>query len=244
MVKPVILILHPLFFSGSDIKKHALFAALEQKYRLVCPDFACHGSNAELPFSTMQTAIAHILKDLSSKEPNTSFVGTIGLSLGARVALELISNAPDRFGKLFLDGIPLINSRHDYDRTKKEMKIIRKLSRICPFIIRKLLALSYGKAIASSMVEGIRKFDETNLNNLILSCTTPLPTLNQSQIDRCLFCFGSKEPDFHRKSALFAVYPNAKLKIFERYDHIQYCAQNKNEYCQLILDFIAQTSYS
>lgn len=237
--KPAILILHPLFLSGTDLRRLAVFSPLEKEYRLVYLDFARHGVHANVPFNDMQTAVERIKAELEDREPGISFAATLGLSLGARVALEIFAQEPLRYGKLFLDGIPLYDTNtNSFIKDLRILEFARKLSLICPYIVRKLIASLYGNTVASSMIDGMRNFDEESLKSLIQDCAAPLPLLNKTQIHWCLFCFGSNEADFKRSDVLFKAYPQARLKIFEGFDHIQYCAQHNDAYCSLVREFI------
>lgn len=242
--KPSVLILHPLFLSGSDLKKHAVFAHLAEYYHLIYPDIAHHGSNAHFPFTTLEAVVDQLMYELKEREPDTTFVATVGLSLGGRVALELFAREPQRFGKLFLDGIPLYDAEKSiYKRTQREIEIVHKFCRVCPVIVRKFLSLFYGDTIAHSMVSRMGSFDKESLKSIFTECMSPLPVLNETMISQCLFCFGSKEADYKQKTVLLEAYPQAELKVFDGFDHIQYCAQKNDSYCRMVHEFIEESYF-
>lgn len=239
--KPAILILHPLFLSGSDIRALSLFKPLERHYRLVFLDIPAHGSRRSTPFSNLSQAACQLMDDLTHLEPHTTFVASIGLSLGARLLLELASGDKDRFGVCILDGIPIAdNSAARALRRYRIIRGIQLLTLAIPALVAHLIRKDYGADIASRMVTHIRQMNPANLRAIALACARPLPHLSAEQIGRLVFLFGDQEEDYRHLSTLLNQYPTAEVRVQHNFDHIELCANHPHTYAKLIRSIIGE----
>lgn len=237
--KPALLILHPLFLSGSDLKKLGIFQSLERNYHVIYPDLAAHGTNKQIPFTTINAAIKQLISDIEKDGSQRPFRGALGFSLGARILLEASKLEPERFGIPILDGIPLVDeTTKRLKKNLKEVKLLRSMSRYSPSLLKALLAKTYGDQIATIMLNNIRSFDAKSLENIVRECTSELPNLQKAHWETCQFMFGDKEQDYRFSSTLLAKYPDIKISVFKGYDHIEFCAKETNQYCSLINEIL------
>lgn len=234
--KPAILILHPLFLSGEEIKHAGLFSTLRKNYRLVFPDFPAHGSRRHESFVDIDQAIRDLVQTLDREEPETNFAASIGLSLGGRILLEL-QTRPDsaRFGTAILDGVPLAeNWTNQRKKSLRLFKIIGAISRTLPALTKKSLRKLYGEEAAQRMFANLRGMEDASLQNIVKACTNPLPPLTADQLASCTFFYGDREDDYKRIAALHKQYPSAKLQVHKGFNHIEFCSKENERYCALI----------
>ncbi|MDO5732863.1 MAG: hypothetical protein Q4P72_03640 [Eubacteriales bacterium] len=237
--KPAILILHPLFLAGEDLQKQGVFSALEKRYRLVFIDLPSHGSKMGHAFGELDQVVGAVANELMVREAGTDFVASIGLSLGARILLELQARGHE-LGLCILDGLVLFDDpRVTLKQSLGTMRRVRLFSKMAPWLVRWIFTKLYGPVCGAAMLRHSQAMEWKSLCKILEGCCSPLPTLTAGQLRKIRFLFGGKEDSYKHIMTLTNKYPKAEVLVQENYDHIQFCANETKDYCALVERLIA-----
>lgn len=89
---PAIVFLHGGGVSGWMWNRQVDF--FRDRYRLLAPDLPGHGQSRHTPFRSMQDAAEHVLQMIRREAPDHRII-LVGLSLGAQLVVQLLSDHPD-----------------------------------------------------------------------------------------------------------------------------------------------------
>ncbi len=105
--KATILLINVGFVSGGQCDAVSQF--LSQDYHLLLPDLPASGKSKDIqPFSKQLSA--KLLAELIQKRALTGKAHVVGLSLGAHVAIELVSRSPDLVDAVFVSGFEVFSA--------------------------------------------------------------------------------------------------------------------------------------
>ncbi len=94
--RPALVFLHGLF--GSSVNWHGIVRQLQDRYRVICPDLRNHGRSphaASMDYPAMSGDVLRLLDQLQLEQ-----VAVIGHSMGAKVAMWLALQHPERVDRL------------------------------------------------------------------------------------------------------------------------------------------------
>ena len=227
---PVVIILHPMGFSGSQFYEQ-LGPHFRGKYFFVAPDMGNHGKELR-EFHSIEAEMSQLYIWLV-KNDLRDITLLYGASMGAAGALHLFQHQDLQFQRIYLDGAPvarlgllmrsifgpvLIWTRNSM-RKNMENANAEYMER-------------YGEKMGREMGESFLKFSDASIQHIAQACvsgnTFPISEENEASIT---FDWGSKE--LYTKTSMPLVkklYPKARVIIREGYQHCEYLAKHPEDY--------------
>ncbi len=231
-----IVAIHPMLLNGEEMLK--LLDPFKDNYCIIYPDLASHGDAIEEEYTSVEDE-AKILNKYLQEKNYTDIKLLFGMSLGARLCLELIKNPQVNYQAIVLDGVPMF----------KDAKILRFLLNI--FFVKKVKKaktnpeLAYKKLTklfqdkGKIMAEHMIKLSPQSMKNINKDCTTfDFPSYYPELQKKLFIQFGSKELDAKQSKFIKKKYPQINLTLHPNYQHCQYLAQNREKYLEELGDCI------
>lgn len=232
--KNVVLLIHPISFTPEGMKK-MVADQMSDKYRYIIPELSCHGSSTDR-FESAEAEtkkIADLLLHNNIEEIDLAFTA----SLGGAVLLNLLSDKRIKIKKCIFEGCSFTQ------RTRFLEIIVRKTvigyykkSKKDRNFAFDLVAKQTGEELAEVIADSFIKMDERSVKNIIHTCGfVKIPDLSKEDQEKCIFCYGLE--DYTLKDAK-KIMPKrlseAKLKIWEGYNHCEIIAKDNEAYCKFL----------
>ena len=98
----------------------------------------------------------------------------------------------------------------------------------------------YGPEAATAMVDQFALMDVESVKNIVNDCSfVNLPNMSKELQEKCAFSYGEKDDDLKQAKKVIPVkYPNAKLKIDERYGHCERISNDSEKYVDELMEEI------
>ena len=233
-----ILVVHPMLLTGAFAAK--LFAPLSDRYCIIAPDLSAHGQASSSEFVSAENEAAQILCYLKEKG-YTDIALTFGISLGARVALELLKDDDIHWKCIVLDGAPVYKNARFLRFVYTAVFLSKwKKARKCKGFAQKKMTALFGEA-GEVMGSTFESMGEKSLRNIIAACSRfdfyPYPKDVQQ---RMYFEFGSKEIDARQAKTILRRYPFVHIALHKGYGHCQYMAAEKKAYLAMLEERMKQ----
>ncbi len=246
---PALLLLHGLFGSGNNWKRHA--RELAERYRVLLPDLRNHGRSPHAPSMDYRVMTDDLIGLFDAEAIDK--VAVVGHSMGGKVAMALALTRPERVAALIVvDIAPVTYGRHlhGYIEAMRHMNLVGIGSRA-----------EADQALASAVPEPmVRQFLLTNLERHtehyhwripldILADQMPLlegfPELTPSFAGPTLFIHGGRSPyvgEAHRE-IIRRLFPQAELACIPEAGHWLH-VEAPEQFAELLEDFLARISFS
>ena len=223
-----ILVLHPMLLTGAFSAK--FLAPLSERYCIIAPDLSAHGQAASSEFISAENEAAAILRSLKEKG-YTDIALMLGISLGARVALELLKDDSIQWKCIVLDGAPVYKNARFLRFVYNIIFLSKwKKARKCKGIAQKKMTALFGEA-GEVMGNTFENMSEKSLRNIISACSRfDFYPYSKDVQQRMYFEFGSKEIDARQAKTILRRYPFVHIALHKGYGHCQYMAAEKKAY--------------
>ena len=235
----VMIFLHPMLASSEAMIKH-ITNRIGNGYRYIIPDLSAHGEESKKTYiSSMDEA--ETLYNYLKKENIKKIEFAYGASLGGVVLFDLLKHNDIDFKHLFFEG----PSFYEHARIRGcFLKLIMlRIRNVAIFnkekAIRKMSAI-YGTEVATAMVDQFALMDAESVKNIVKDCSfVNLPNMSKELQEKCVFSYGEKDDDLKQAKKVIPVkYPNAKLKIDERYGHCERISNDSEKYVDELMEEI------
>lgn len=234
--KPIICLLHGGGLSWWSYQ--SVIELLKEDYHIVCPIIEGHGEAYQETFVSIEESAHHLIEFIESKYGSIHCLA--GLSIGAQIALEVISKKPNITQYTILESaliLPIPGTKALIGPTYKLMyglikqRWFAKLQAKSLFINDNHFEDYYRDSILMSRESLIN----ISLSNGAYECK-PLDSINHP----VLILVGQKEIGIMKKSAtlLHSKLKNSQLKILSNYGHGELSLVHPDEYVKMIKDFI------
>lgn len=235
----IILLLHPMLLDGCTMLKH--FEPLSDEYRLIAPDLSAHGESRNEEFISAEReadGIASYLKQNGA----ANCTAVIGLSLGGRIALELLKDSALNFSCAVLDGAPVYkNARLRRFLYTTVFLHRRKHVQKNPEPAKQKLSQLFGTEAGIVMTENFQKMTKRSIKNIMDTCSRfDFYPYTQNVQQRMYFEFGAEETDAAQSKIILQKYPHVHLTKRENYGHCQYLTGDKDGYLAMIRQYILE----
>lgn len=220
-----IILLHAMFMDGKML--YDKFRKDFQDYCIISPDLSMHGSS-ENEFISAEEESA-VLKNYLIENDMTDIKLLFGMSLGSRIALELIHDTELKFDLIYLDGTPVYKNAR-FARLFYELVFSSKLkkARKEKGLSEKKMGEIFGEENGRIMGRNFENMTNQSLSAIIDACSRfDFPVYSKSLQKRMYFDYGSKEYDKRCIKTLKKYYPNVHCIVRNGYDHCQYIPENK-----------------
>ena len=223
-----ILVLHPMLLTGASSAK--FLTPLSERYCIIAPDLSAHGQAASSEFISAENEAAAILRSLKEKG-YTDIALMLGISLGARVALELLKDDSIQWKCIVLDGAPVYKNARFLRFVYNIIFLSKwKKARKCKGIAQKKMTALFGEA-GEVMGNTFENMSEKSLRNIISACSRfDFYPYSKDVQQRMYFEFGSKEIDARQAKTILRRYPFVHITLHKGYGHCQYMAAEKEAY--------------
>lgn len=228
-----ILLLHPILMNG--YKMYQIFKYEFKDYFIIAPDLSSQGDDIREFVSSEREAL--ILRKYF-KDKNISDIKLVfGMSLGSRVALDLIKESDINFDIIWLDGTPVYKeTKMLYGFTYKMFEFFYKnAQKNKKFLMGKAIE-KFGAENAYIMNKTLDNMSENSLKNIIYSCSHfDFPKYSEKLQRKIYFNYGGEEFDKKCVKTIKRKYPNVNLNIREGYKHCEYMLKDEENYLKEIL---------
>lgn len=238
---PVVVILHPMGITGE--KMYDTIGKKLGDFFFIAPDLGNHASEKR-DFRSAEAEAAQLHSYLVKS--NTKRIRLLyGASLGAAVALHLLTY-PDLFNEhVYLDGAPVARlgliMRNIFAPVlvwQKKMIVQNREKGISDFVKR------YGRDIAEHMADTFLQFNRTSICNIgQASVIGNTPALTADMQKRIWFDWGGDELYTKTSKPLVEkIYPRANIIIRNGYEHCEYMMKENARYISNIRQIISDTA--
>ena len=230
----VVLILHPMGFTGKEMAEHFL-PHFQGSYYVIAPDMGNHGDDKD-EFKSIDLEMQKLHEYLIQNDIKHIDL-VLGLSMGAAGALILMQNKDLEFGEVYLDGAPV--ARMGFIMRKifapvliwVKNSMVKNLEKANAEYVER-----YGDVLGNQMGQNFLKFTDDSIRNIADLCVRGnIFEFDTETQKRMYFDWGSKE-DYYKTSTPLVrkKYPNANVIIREGYAHCEYMAKHVEEYVAFI----------
>jgi esterase len=229
---PAVFLIHGLLGSSSNL--HSFARQLENDYWLFLPDLRNHGKSPHDETMTYESMARDLIQLMDEQDIESA--AFVGHSMGAKVAMWLALNHPEKVDRLMSVDMAPVSYEHDFDDVLNAMKSVD------------LVTLSNRREADEQLAvyletEGLRQYLLQNLvkDNNAWKWRVNLPVL-QSEMDNITgfpdlagsvfpgtawFVYGAKSryvrPDY--EPTIYQYFPLAKLRKVEKAGHWLYADQ-------------------
>ncbi|MCO6441562.1 MAG: alpha/beta fold hydrolase [Nitrococcus mobilis] len=246
---PALLLLHGLFGSGSNWKRHA--RELAERYRVLRPDLRNHGRTPHVPSMDYRVMAEDVIGLLDAEALDK--VALVGHSMGGKVAMALALTHPERITALVaVDIAPVAYGRHlrGYVEAMRRLRLAEIGSRA-----------EADQALASAVTEPmIRQFLLTNLERHagqyqwripldILADQMPLlegfPEPKTTFSGPSLFIYGGRSQYVTkaRHGIIRQVFPHAEFACIPEVGHWLH-VEAPEQFAELLKSFLVRTQFA
>ena len=227
---PAVLLLHPMGITADKLYE-IIGSRFKGEYYILVPDMGNHGMEKSDYISAENEAenICGYLK----KHGITDIALLYGASMGAAVALRMISYSEIMVRSLYLDGAPiaklgflmtrlfapvLIWQRGIYEKNDKK--------KLAEYIER------WGDDLNDHMRETFIGFSNTSIRNISAVCVKGNMVAIPEELQRHTYMEWGKDEDFAKTSPKVAgsLYPLAHIAVRSGYNHCEYMMKKNPEY--------------
>lgn len=236
--KPIICLLHGGGLSWWSYQ--SIIELLKEDYHILCPIIEGHGEASQETFISIEDSAKHLI-DIIEKQYGLIHC-LAGLSIGAQIALEVISKRPNITQYTVLEStlvLPIMGTKMLIGPTYKLMYGLIKQPWFAKLQAKSLF-------ISEKMFEDYYRdsqlMSRESLINISLSNGTyalkPLDSINHP----VLILVGQNEIGIMKKSAQLLNYKlkNSQLRVLPNYGHGELSLVHPQEYVQILKNFVSQ----
>ena len=227
---PIVILLHPMGITADKIYE-IIGSKFKSPYYLLIPDMGNHGME-KTDYISAENEAKNICEYLDEHRL-TDIALLYGASMGAGVALRMLSHSEIKVRSMYLDGAPiaklgfvmtklfapvLIWQRGIYEKNDKK--------KLAEFIER------WGDDLNDHMRETFIGFSDASIRNISAVCVKGNMVEIPEELQRHTYMEWGKNEDFAKKSPKVAarLYPLAHISVRTGYNHCEYMMKKNSEY--------------
>lgn len=232
---PKVVLFHPMFTGSNAFTK--LAEEMGDKYCYVIPDFSAHGEDKSEFISAQREA--ETVKEYLNINHYNEIELLMGASMGAVVALYVITDSTINFKTIILDGAPVYkNADMFYYLLSFIMQSKQKKASKNPKLGIQKMSKLYGE-LGKSMAASLTNMSTKSMRNILWACSHfDFPTYSDEQQKRIFFQFGSKDIYLKQAKVIKDKYPDVSISVNENYGHCEFLANNYREYAVMIKNYM------
>lgn len=223
--KEKIILLHPMFSSGREMYED--FRDHFGNYCIIAPDISGYGEDRTEYVSAEKES--EFLKNYLLENGFTDIKLLYGMSLGSRIALELMNEEGLNFSLVYMDGVPAY-------RNSKSSRLYYVPMYLGKLISRNKFVASikdfFSKAgLLPKKILSYTRLSRQALGRMIIDCSIfDFYELSREQQERTVFDYGSAEFDLRCTEELKNNYPHSTYTVRDGYGHCQYARKNRHKF--------------
>ena len=227
---PAVVLLHPM-----GITAEKLYEIVGQKLKgsccLLIPDKGNHGEE-KADFLSVEDEADKICTYLKSHEIS-ELVMIYGASMGAAVALRMLSHSEIKVRSLYLDGAPIAKLGFIMSRVFAPVLIWQKgiyeknnQKKLAEFISR------WGEDLNDHMRETFIRFSNTSIRNIAQACVKGNMVSIPEELQKHTWMEWGEDEEYAKKSPSEAkrLYPFAHVEVRPGYNHCEYMMKKNADY--------------
>lgn len=220
-----IILLHPMFSDGKEM--YEMFVKSFGDYCIIAPDISNHGEDDTEYISAKDES--EFLKSYLIENGYTDIKLVYGMSLGARIALELINEEKIKFSYIYMDGAPAYKN----SKLSRLYYVPLYLGKFCSYneTIRYLKDIFNSLGLMPEKIVSYSHLSRNSLRNMIIDCSRyNFYYLNRERQKKMVFDYGSIEFDRRCIEEIKNNYPYSNFIIRNGYGHCQYARKKEKEF--------------
>ena len=235
---PAVVLLHPMGITAEKLYE-IVGRKLKGSYCLLIPDMGNHGME-KADFLSAEDEAENICKYLKSHEI-AELAMIYGASMGAAVALRMLSHSEIKVRSLYLDGAPIAKLGFIMSRVFAPVLIWQKgiyekndQKKLAEFISR------WGEDLNDHMRETFIRFSDTSIRNIAQACVkgnmVPIP----EELQKHTWMEWGEDEEYAKKSPSEAkrLYPFAHVEVRPGHNHCEYMMKKNGDYVSRIENVI------
>lgn len=221
--QPTMLLLHPAMLSGAPMV--ALAGDLADDYFIIAPDLSGHDGT---PFVSAEAEAATLVTYLV-EQGRTDLALVYGMSLGGRIAMELVADERLSIATTVIDGAPLYRRANFLSFMLSAVFTVQHaLARLNPERMEESFVKQQGEE-ARQMAQALARIPAKDLRAFAMTCSHfSFPTLTKAQQQRLFFDYGAKDANARKVPMLQCTYPSAHFTVRNGYAHCEFAIKNKH----------------
>ena len=236
-----VMLLHGGGLSWWSLDKH--IEALKENYYVIAATIDGHGDEAETTFTTIQRC-ADKIEAYINLSPYNELYAVCGLSIGAQIAVELLSRKKDIVKKAVIESALVYPMKHTAMMIKPMYNMSYSLIKKHWFAKQQAKALYVPDDMFDKYYKDSQKMTKESLINMAMSNSTyKMPeSLSQSEAE-AIILVGEKELPVMKKSAkiLRETIKNSSLNVVKGAGHGELSLKHPEKYNKLVLEFLKQS---
>ena len=227
---PAVVLLHPMGITAE--KLYAIIGRkLKGSYYLLIPDMGNHGRE-ESDFLSAEDEAESICKYLKA-HGIIDIAMVYGASMGAAVALRMLSHSEIRVRGLYLDGAPIAKLGWFMSRVFGPVLIWQKgiyekndRKKLSEFIAR------WGEDLNDHMRETFIRFSNTSIRNIAQACVKGNGVSIPEVLQKHTWMEWGESEEYAKRSPSEAkrLYPSARITVRPGFNHCEYMVKKNADY--------------
>lgn len=233
-----VMLLHGGGLSWWSLQEH--IDAIKENYYVIAATIDGHGDDAKTTFTTIETCADKIIEYINS-ELNNELYAIGGLSIGAQIAVEVLSRGENTVKKALIESALVTPIKMIVAMIKPMYHMSYGLIKQKWFSKYQAKALFVPESMFDSYYEDSMKMSKQSLINMTVSNSSyEMPVSLTKCKTHALILVGSKELSSMKKSAVLLnkTIDKSSLKILDKYGHGEFSLKTPNKYNELIIDFL------
>ncbi len=232
--QPAILLLHPAMLSGKPMVWFA--GTLAEEYFIIAPDLSGHDGT---PFISAKVEAA-ALADYLLREQHANLALLYGMSLGGRIAMELVADDRLSIATTVIDGAPLYRKATFLSVMLSIVFTVQHaLARLNPERMEESFVKQQGED-ARQMAQALARIPAKDLRAFARACSRfSFPPLSKKQQKRLFLEYGAKDMNARQVPFLQNTYPDARITIRNGYGHCEFAIKNKHAVETMLRSYMA-----
>lgn len=213
---------------------------LKEEYHIVTPIIDGHGEDSETTFVSIQDSAQKLLQYIDENFGGRVYA-VCGLSLGAQIAVELLSRAPEIAKFAVIESALVVPLKGIIQFTGQSVGLFYGLIRYRWFAKMQSKALCVRSDLFEEYFKDSRSMSRKSLENIIASnAAYTAPETLRSSTARALIIIGSEEKGMMGKSVrkLAGMLPQAQVYLAPRMKHGELSLAHGTEYLAVIKNFM------
>lgn len=212
-------------------------------YFVIVPVLDGHDIESNSTFTTVEKAAADISNYVIQTYGNHIFA-ICGASLGATIGISILAQSQLKVDKAIIDGGPVVpmNKLALYFAIKLRIDHIHKAKKGSKSFRNKFIrTFGYSEELVDDIMKILANMTKETCRNLHLSVFGYSLPASIAQVKTDIaYWYGSKEAIFGKKyaQAILAKIPNAKIKVFDGFNHGELCMRTPNIYINEATKFL------
>ena len=227
---PVVVLLHPMGITAEKVYE-IVGSKLNGDYYLLIPDMGNHGMETA-DYISAENEADNICRYLTENRI-VDIAMIYGASMGAAVALRMLSHTEIKVRSLYLDGAPIAKLGFVMSKLFAPVLIWQKgvyekndKKKLAEYIAR------WGEDLNDHMRATFMRFSNTSIRNIAQACVEGNMAAISEELQKHTYMEWGKDEEFAKKSPAVAkqLYPSAHIVVRSGYNHCEYMMKKNSEY--------------